>query len=148
MVKWSGCVDGNLVDFIWLLLNLVAIGIQIGESLRLVHIFILGYANWLDGLNFSGINRVSVVAFNPEFAIPNLKSRQEIDELEVLVAHQLLEYLVTEGLVDENVRFFEVWEQNNIDFFRSSADFDQVNYATDIVEVTIEDLSLLVTAGK
>lgn len=91
---------------------------------------------------------MSVVAFNPEFAIPNLKSRQEIDELEVLVAHQLLEYLVTEGLVDENVRFFEVWEQNNIDFFRSSADFDQVNYATDIVEVTIEDLSLLVTAGK
>lgn len=89
-----------------------------------------------------------MIAFDPQLAVFNLEGGQEIDKLEVLVAHQFLEYLVTKGFIDEYVRFFEVREQYDVHLFGSPADFDEVDYSADIVEVTVEHLPLLVTSSK
>ena len=91
---------------------------------------------------------MSMIAFNPQLAKFNLECGQKVNKLEVLVTHQFLEYFIAKCFIDEYVRFFEVREKHDIDFFGCSTDFDEVDYTTDIMKVTIKNLPLLVTTSK
>lgn len=89
-----------------------------------------------------------MISFNPQLAKLNLEGSQEVDELEVLVTHQFLEYLIANCFIDEYVRFLEVRKQNDIHFFGCSTDFNKVDYPADIMEVTVKDFPLLVATSK
>lgn len=126
----------------------MTVGVQIGQSLRLIHIFIIGGADWLHSFDFSRIYWVSVISFNPQLAVFNLESCQKVDELEVLITHQFLEYFVAKCFIDEYIGFLEVREQNDIHFFGRSTNFNEVDYPTDIMEVTVKHFPLLVASGE
>lgn len=59
-----------------------------------------------------------------------------------------MEDFVAKRLINEYVGLLKIGEENDVDFFGRSADFNQVDYAADVVEIAIEDFALLVTADE
>lgn len=65
----------------------------------------------------------------------------------ISIGEELLEYLLGQGVAHEYFWPFIIGKQDNENTFSISRDFNQINHAFYIMEVSVQDLALWVDAG-